>query len=322
MRTKKGGPWRIITVTLIMLAFACGCAGQESTVDDVVDHSGELSSEGGQIAFTRLTNQTGMDIEADIYAINVDGSGERRLTDTPGLDGFPTWSPDGQRIAFVSDRDGGNWEIYVMDSDGAHRRRLTNTPEEDEAVPAWSPDGERIAYATDFDGDSKIWVMTADGSDRKQLASGLFPSWSPDGKRIANTTYSGERPYLAVMNADGSERRSLGASALQKLLGMGGGEEPAWSPDGERIAYVSSRSEDNSEIYVMASNGSERTRRLTDIPGHDHWPPTWSPDGNRIAFTSDGTEGNPEIYVMNSDGSGLTKLTDDPANDAFPAWRP
>jgi Tol biopolymer transport system component len=323
MRDKKGGPWRMLAaVTLVVLAFACGCAGQEATVDDAVDHGGELSSEGGQIAFTRLTNQTGMDIEADIYAINVDGSGERRLTDTPGLDGFPSWSPDGQRIAFVSDRAGGNWEIYVMNSDGTHQRHLTNTPQEDEAVPAWSPDGERIAYATDFDGDSKIWVMTAHGSDRKQLARGLFPSWSPDGKRIAYTTYSGNRPYLAVINADGSERRSLGASALQKLLGMGGGEEPAWSPDGERIAYVFSRSEDNEEIYVMASNGSERTRRLTDIPGHDHWPPTWSPDGNRIAFTSDGTEGNPEIYVMNSDGSGLTKLTDDPANDAFPAWRP
>ncbi len=72
--------------------------------------------------------------------------------------------------------------------------------------------------------------MTANGSDRKQLASELFPSWSPDGKRIAYTTYSGERTYLAVMNVDGSERRSLGASLLQKVFGIGGGEEPAWSP--------------------------------------------------------------------------------------------
>jgi TolB protein len=63
---------------------------------------------------------------------------------------------------------------------------------------------------------------------------------------------------------------------------------------------------------------------LTNIPGNDHWPPTWSPDGTRIAFTSDGTKDNAdaEIYVMNSDGSGLTKLTDDPAYDSFPVWRP
>jgi len=66
--------------------------------------------------------------------------------------------------------------------------------------------------------------------------------------------------------------------------------------------------ENHEEIYVMNTDGTERTR-LTDIPGYDHWPPTWSPDGTRIAFTSDGTEDNGEIYVMNSDGTGLTKLT-------------
>jgi Tol biopolymer transport system component len=84
---------------------------------------------------------------------------------------------------------------------------------------------------------------------------------------------------------------------------------------------VDARGMNNEEIYVMNTDGSERTR-LTDIPGYDHWPPTWSPDGTRIAFTSDGTEDNGEIYVMNSDGSSLTQLTDDPAYDSFPAWRP
>jgi Tol biopolymer transport system component len=308
----------LAAVTLIVLALACGCAEQQEAA---VDHSGELSSEEGQIAFMRARDFDPPNMEADIYITNVDGTGERRLTDSPGLDGFPTWSPDGQRITFVSDRAGdGNWEIYVMDSDGTHQRRLTNTPEQDEALPAWSPDGEQIAYATDFIGDGQLWVMNTDGSNRQQLGSGLFPNWSPDGEQIAYTTYLG-KAYLAVMNADGSERRSLGTSVLQRLLSIGGGDEPAWAPDDERIAYVFERSEDNSEIYMMDSDGSELTR-LTDIPGHDHWPPTWSPDGTRIAFTSDGTKGIGEIYVMNSDGSGLTKLTDDPAADAFPTWRP
>lgn len=76
----------MLAVWLIVTALAysgCGAA---------VDHGGELRSEQGQIAFTRITNQTGTDIEADIHTINVDGSDERRLTDTPGLDGLPTWS--------------------------------------------------------------------------------------------------------------------------------------------------------------------------------------------------------------------------------------
>jgi TolB protein len=96
---------------------------------------------------------------------------------------------------------------------------------------------------------------------------------------------------------------------------------PAWSPDGERIAYVATAGTNNEEIYVTYADGSQRTR-LTDIPGNEHWPPTWSPHGTRIAFTSDGTKDNSEIYVMNSGGSDLRKLTDDRADDTFPAWRP
>ena len=109
MAKKQGGYWWMLAAAAVVVAFAYGCGGKET-----VDHGGSLVSEEGQIAFTRITNQTETDIESDIYTINVDGSHERKLTDTPGLDGLPTWSPDGQRIAFVSDRDSGNWEIYFM----------------------------------------------------------------------------------------------------------------------------------------------------------------------------------------------------------------
>jgi Tol biopolymer transport system component len=131
MAKKQGGYWWMLAAAAVIIAFAYGCGGQST-----VDHGGSPVSEEGQIAFTRITNQAETDIESDIYTINVDGSHERKLTDTPGLDGLPTWSPDGKGIAFVSDRDSGNWEIYLMDADGTQQRRLTNTPEEDEAVPA------------------------------------------------------------------------------------------------------------------------------------------------------------------------------------------
>lgn len=310
------GYWRLLTVVATVAAFAIGCGSQSA-----VDHGGSLVSEQGRIAFTRATSFTMPNFESDIYTINVDGSQEKRLTNSPGLDAFPGWSPDGQRIAFVSDRTG-TWEIYVMDDDGSQQRPLTNTPE-DESVPTWSPDGEKIAYTTDMIGDDpKIWVMNADGSGRRQLASGSWPSWSPDSKQIVYTVYSNAGVgRLLVMNADGSNQERVGGSFIERFTGRADAEEPAWSPDGERIAFVSNVGMDNAEIYVMKVDGSERTR-LTDIPGGDHWPPTWSADGTRIAFTSEGTKEISEIFVMNSDGSGLTKLTDNPADDSFPAWRP
>ena len=161
--------------------------------------------------------------------------------------------------------------------------------------------------------------MNADGSSRKRLTDGNWPSWSPDGERIVYTVYSAsEAGRLFVMNADGSEQRWLGGSLLlQRLRGIADGEEPTWSPDGEKIAFAS---EKDGETYTMNVDGSGRTR-LTDTPGYDHWPPTWSPDGTRIAFTSEDKKGS-EIYVMNSDGSGLTQLTDSPAEEFYPAWRP
>lgn len=170
-----------------------------------------------------------------------------------------------------------------------------------------------------IDGNETIHLMNAGGSDRKRLAEGNWPSWSPDGGKIVYTVYSAnDQGRLFVMNADGSGRRRLGASVVQRLLDLSAAdEEPAWSPDGKKIACAS---EDDGDIYAMNVDGSGRTR-LTDIPGYDHWPPTWSPDGTRIAFTSEDKKGS-AIYVMNADGSGLTKVTGDPADDAFPAWRP
>jgi TolB protein len=304
----------VIAAVAVLAAFACGCGGQ-----DAVDPSGSLVSEEGQIAFTRVTKFNDTDIESDIYISKLDGLEQRRLTNSPGLDGFSAWSPDGRRIVFTSDRNSGNWELYFMNSDGTEQKRLTNTSE-DEDVPAWSPDGKKIAYVVDPLGEPTIHVMNADGSNQRRLVDGSWPSWSPDGERLAYTDFSVGEERLAVMNADGSQQRRVPISLVRHLTGAAAAYEAAWSPDGKRFAYVAAPRTNNEEIYVMNVDGSHR-HRLTDIPGNDHWPPTWSPDGTRIAFTSDGTDGSSEIYVMNSDGSGLTKLTDGP-DDTFPAWRP
>ena len=110
--------------------------------------------------------------------MNGDGSGQARLTDNSAKDVAPTWSADGSKIAFQSDRDG-NEEIYVMGADGSAQRNLTDSPGED-TRPTWSPDGSKIAFRSDRDGDWQIYVMNIDGSGLARLTDNSSRDTDPD----------------------------------------------------------------------------------------------------------------------------------------------
>ena len=260
----------------------------------------------GRIAFTSYR-----DGNREIYVMNADGSGVRRLTDNEADDGDPSWSADGRRIAFVSNRDG-NREIYVMNADGLGVRQLTDN-EADDYDPSWSADGRRIAFVSNRDWDDDIYVMNTDGSGVRRLTdneeSDYDPSWSADGRRIAFTSYRDGNGEIYVMNADGSGVRRLTDSEASDY-------DPSWSPDGRRIVFASDR-EGNLEIYVMNADGSD-VRRLTDNEAWDSYP-SWSTDGWRIAFSSN-QDGDSDIYVMSVDGSDVRRLTDNEADDWGPSW--
>ncbi len=314
MRRTLSGP-----LLLLSLAVQQACLRDEVTAPRPAALSAQaMGVSTSRIAFT--SSRSGA--RGDIYVMNPDGSGAVRLTDSPFLDGQASWSPDGRRIAFMSERDAIGVEepqnIYGMNADGSAQTRLTFCSNDFCSLsnPSWSPDGRQIAFEQ-FPG--FIWVMNADGSAATRLTDGSTlerdPSWSPDGRQIAFTGVDGDRE-IYVMNADGSAPRKLTNNSFRDAA-------PSWSPDGSKIAFESDR-DGNTEIYVMNADGSSQTR-LTNNPASDTWP-TWSPDGRQIAFASDRDGSSPfenfEIYVMNADGSAQTRLTNNPGFDGEPAWSP
>jgi Tol biopolymer transport system component len=278
----------------IYVTNADGSGRRNLTRNPAADFAPGWSPDGRKIVF-----ESDRDRNAEVYVMNADGSGQRNLTRNGLLDENPAWSPDGRKIAFIGSRDH-NSDVYVLNADGSGQRRLTRGMgpafQRQGAIccftrppsPAWSPDGHRIAFLGKPRGDWNVYVMNADGSDRRRLTHNVrrtAPAWSPDGRTIAFVTFTD----VYVMNAEGTEQRNLTRSTAYA-------GEPAWSPDGRRIAFRSTR-DGNAEIYVVNADGSE-LRRLTRDPARDG-SPAWSPDGRKIAFLSRG-----EVHVMNADEGG------------------
>src|SRR5215218_938237 len=126
----------------------------------------------GRIVFVSTRDGNGDNYitgEGEIYVMNADGTNQTRLTFNAADDGDPTWSPDGQKIAFASDRDG-DLDIYTMNADGTGTTQLTNAPAADFS-PAWSPDGTRIAFVRIVNGAGEIGVMNANGTGHVNITN-------------------------------------------------------------------------------------------------------------------------------------------------------
>ena len=133
------------------------------------------SPDDGRIAFSARREGHvvhNLDITYEIYVMDADGGNQQRLTENRKNDMFPSWSPSGKRIVFVSDRKGdfANYDIYVMDADGGNQQKLTKD-RGDDWLPSWSPNGERIAFMSERGGNSDIYVMDADGGNLRNLTN-------------------------------------------------------------------------------------------------------------------------------------------------------
>jgi TolB protein len=166
---------------------------------------------------------------------------------------------------------------------------------------------QELAFVAADRGVAQIFIVRADGSDRRPLTSAPGPStmpvWSPDGHRIAFVRRTGDDTQIFIMNADGASQRPL-------TTGPGRADSPAWSPDGLQIVFAVTR-DGVSQIATMRRDGS---RRRDLAPSHrDQRSPAWSPDGRLIAFLSRATLGHFDLYVIGADGQNLRQVPTPPA---------
>lgn len=208
----------------------------------------------------------------------------------------PAWSPDGKKIVFSAKQNEKEaWEIMVLDLEIGKVHKLNlhqnegpiTNPLQGSHCPCYSPEGKEIVFVyCDKNGDRNIWMMSADGTNRKILTNNPAmkdsPRWSPDGQKILFM----QDWDIWVMNVDGSNLIQLTADSRFN-------EHPAWSPNGKIIAY-SSCAGGNADIWVMDADGKNK-KQLTLVEEMDDYP-TWSPDGRKIAFQTGYINGR--IWVM------------------------
>ncbi len=266
----------------------------KATSDDnfTVDGLPVWSPDGSKIAFASDQSD-----DYEIWTMNEDGSGRKKITNRPGWDGLPRWSPDGKKIAFVSEvrnsKGDLSYEISVINADGSGMKQLTDSA-------TWNPD-------------------TNTSDDTEILGWNSAPTWSPDSSKIlfaSNRDSSSLSPVLYIMNADGSGQKKFG------LLLDVDGTAPSWSPVTNQIVFVRG-SAAKGDIWVM--DGSSpfpllTAKKITNSLDNNS-SPVWSPDGKKIAYVAD-TYGKDNIFIMNADGTGIQRLTYSQSNnDRNPAWR-
>ncbi len=266
---------------------------QHTTASDGADFDPHVDPTGKTLVFASTRHAR----VSHLYTKPVDGATMTQITDEQANDAQPVYSPDGNQIAFCSDR-AGHWDIWVIDADGRNSRQITDNPLP-ELHPSWSPDGRRLVYCrvNPREGRGELWVAEIDNPGIKRLiGEGLFPSWSPQGNRIAyqRARSRGSR-WFSIWTVQLEENEALfptevASSAEAALIG------PSWSPDGSQLTFSWVHGGDSAaggdprvggqgraDIGVVDADG-RGLQRLTSGSG-ENFSPHWGSDG-RIYFTA------------------------------------
>jgi TolB protein len=260
-----------------------------------------------------ISNRTGT---KEVWMMDYDGAGQRRLTELNSIALGPALSPDGSRVAFTTYARGGvDIGMYSLDLG-----RMVTFPRfgGTNSSPAWSPDGTKLAFSSSMRGDPEIFVVDASGANPQRLTAyrgpDTSPTWNPrTGAQIAFVSGRTGLPQIYIMDADGAN--------VQRLTDGGYAVSPSWSPNGQLLAFAWNRNygpgaPGGLDIYVMEI-ASRRWIQLTRSGRNDY--PSWSPDGRQIVYQSNRGGNGDQIWVMLADGTKQRQLTSAGRNTQ-PRW--
>jgi dipeptidyl aminopeptidase/acylaminoacyl peptidase len=269
----------------------------------------QISPDGSKVVYVHIrVNEDKDNYVSALWLADVKTGALRQMTTATARHWSPRWSPDGTRIALVSNRGGRAAQIYVLPLDGGEATAVTKMKNGAGNIE-WAPDGKWIAFTSRV-GPSAEDLKPEPGKER-----------APKEKVITRLMYRADgagyfpegHTHIFIAAADGA------GEPKQVTSGDFNHGAPAWSPDGKWIAFSAIRKPDpdyemgDSEIYVISPQGGE-PKQLTDRRGPDA-NPMWSPDGKWMAYTGSDDKGLSytvtKLYVMNADGSGKRELTNE-----------
>lgn len=265
-----------------------------------------------------------------IFQSNFDGDNEiylltkqklTKLTDNSWDDEYPVWSPDGNKIAFTANPQG-NFDIFLMNPDGTDITPVT-TSSSNEADPSWFPDGKSIAYTKEIKKllrkEGALYRVNIDTKRTKKIIPryskiNVIPHVSPTGALI---TFTGKQMFGWDVAMYDMRKNKV------TFLDEGGKSCRArFSPDGKKLAYVSSKADGKGDIWLMNPDGSEKTRLTKRDETYDYFP-SWSSDGKYIVFNSSHKHDHNadwKLFIIEVKSQSIILLFDSPGNDNFPDW--
>ncbi|MCA0456941.1 MAG: hypothetical protein LCI00_23420 [Chloroflexi bacterium] len=233
--------------------------------------------------------------DLNIYRLNLSRQILRPLTrslaDNPINDFLPEWSPDGQSIVYVSDRDG-SYSVYLADAQGSSTRPMTGDSD-NEYAPAWSPDGQSIVYVKEQDGYPQLMLYNVAANTTEQLTDSyrthVSPVWSPDGASITFVSDLDERWNTKIYSLDMATR-------VITPLRVGSATDPAWSPDGRYLLYIGGIEKVN---FYLWDSTTEQSALLYEGQFLTNDTPDWSADSASIIYAAFINGSDTTIYQLN-----------------------